>query len=219
MTPVDGYAMSPSERRTRSYIRLNRAQLERLEPLALAHGVSVETLARSLLERLSPKNVAAILARPAPSAAAPLSEHALAERCLSESRNGHRMKHTFKVDGPRAYHWTGYEVLLSEETAHDLLRYATKTFPVLRVRDGKQLWVRLWNSRCTRERLVVCFNDKKERGRAKPTHCHNGHELTPENARFYRGSRYCRVCRRERDREKNGWVATPQEAGTGAVLE
>jgi hypothetical protein len=33
------------------------------------------------------------------------------------------------------------------------------------------------------------------------THCKNGHEFTTENTRWYRGSRYCKTCRRRWSRE------------------
>ncbi len=37
---------------------------------------------------------------------------------------------------------------------------------------------------------------------ARKTHCHYGHEFTPENTyRDDRGSRYCRVCRARREKE------------------
>jgi hypothetical protein len=34
------------------------------------------------------------------------------------------------------------------------------------------------------------------------THCPQGHEYTPENTWVYRGRRYCRTCRRERERAR-----------------
>jgi len=37
---------------------------------------------------------------------------------------------------------------------------------------------------------------------ARQTHCKRGHEFTPENTWLYRGLRYCRHCRRIRDREQ-----------------
>lgn len=36
---------------------------------------------------------------------------------------------------------------------------------------------------------------------ARQTHCHRGHEFTPENTRLYRGSRFCRTCGNQFSRE------------------
>lgn len=37
-------------------------------------------------------------------------------------------------------------------------------------------------------------------GHENLTHCVNGHEYTPENTGWYQGCRYCRTCKRERQR-------------------
>jgi len=43
--------------------------------------------------------------------------------------------------------------------------------------------------------------------RRKRTHCHAGHEFTPENTRIYRGERYCRACARIRAAKKRALKA------------
>lgn len=40
---------------------------------------------------------------------------------------------------------------------------------------------------------------------ADKTHCRNGHPYSDENTYRYRGSRYCRVC--DRDRKRAAWTA------------
>lgn len=45
------------------------------------------------------------------------------------------------------------------------------------------------------------MQDRLRHGRhpmANRTHCKRGHEFTPENTHVYRGSRFCRACRRSR---------------------
>ena len=39
---------------------------------------------------------------------------------------------------------------------------------------------------------------------AKKTHCPHGHEYTPKNTIVYKGGRFCRACKNERDRLSRG---------------
>ncbi|MBQ1112291.1 HNH endonuclease signature motif containing protein [Streptomyces sp. C3-3] len=52
---------------------------------------------------------------------------------------------------------------------------------------------------------------------AMPTHCSNGHELTPENIRMYRGSRRCRECRRRIDRDRKHHARRVSELSKAVV--
>ncbi|WP_399552352.1 NUMOD4 motif-containing HNH endonuclease [uncultured Microbacterium sp.] len=52
------------------------------------------------------------------------------------------------------------------------------------------------------------------RSRASQTHCHRGHEFTPENTREYRGRRVCRSCQRNTDDTKR-WRRRSRFGRTG----
>ncbi len=55
--------------------------------------------------------------------------------------------------------------------------------------------------------------------RQKKTHCAQGHPYNAENTYLYRDMRYCRACRRARDREspRQPWLKRVQLEATGTL--
>lgn len=56
--------------------------------------------------------------------------------------------------------------------------------------------------------------ENRRRRDAARTHCPNGHAYTAENVYEYRGSRMCRTCRRQADRQRPSGGARRRQRGT-----
>jgi hypothetical protein len=162
-------------------VALTPRQAARLRELASAHGMGVETLLERLLEGLSDREIALAVRR--------------------------TPRDAFPLDGPRAWHWNGDELIVSERSARDWRLHPTRSMRALRLRDRKFIWVIPWFSRSTPERLVVCFYDKIDRARRRRpvAHCVHGHPFSQANTYRAGDRRQCRACnraRRQRHRQK-----------------
>lgn len=54
------------------------------------------------------------------------------------------------------------------------------------------------------EAVTGAENLRRSEGNAKKTHCPAGHPYSGDNLRTYRGTRFCKACRRNYDRAKRG---------------
>lgn len=108
---------------------------------------------------------------------------------------------SFKVgDRPKMAHRHAYEVLIGP------------------IPDGLQLDHLCRNPACVNPNHLEPVTSRENLLRsngwggvnARKTHCHKGHEFTPENTLIGRdGRRVCRACKRERKREERGSLPLP----------